>query len=39
MDIDFVISLHDYEQLAKQYPQNLEDLFGDLGVCVYEFKL
>jgi hypothetical protein len=37
-DIDFVIGAHDYQQLAKQYPQNTKDLFGDLGVCIGEFE-
>lgn len=37
-DIDFVIASADYEQLAKLYPENTKDLFGDLGVCVHEFE-
>ena len=37
-DIDFVIGLEDYERLAKQYPENTKDLFGDLGVCVHQFE-
>ena len=37
-DIDFVIGLEDYEQLARLYPENGKDLFGDLGVCVREFE-
>ena len=38
-DIDFVISSQDYERLAKKYPDNLKDLYGDLGVCVAEFEI
>jgi hypothetical protein len=38
-DIDFVITQADYERLAAQYPQHLKDLFGDLGVCVFEFEI
>ena len=38
-DIDFVISSRDYERLAKKYPDNLKDLYGDLGVCVAEFEI
>jgi hypothetical protein len=32
-DVDFVVSAHDYAALAKLYPDNTKDLFGDLGVC------
>jgi signal transduction histidine kinase len=38
-DIDFIISAEDYEGLAKLYPENRKDLFGDLGVAVHEFEL
>ncbi|MBN2390044.1 MAG: hypothetical protein JXR84_04950 [Anaerolineae bacterium] len=38
-DIDFVITAEDYERLAQQYPDHLRDLWGDLGVCVYEFEI
>lgn len=38
-DIDFVITSQDYRRLAAQYPDHLKDLWGDLGVCVYEFEI
>ena len=38
-DIDFVITAEDYERLSQQYPDHLRDLWGDLGVCVYEFEI
>jgi hypothetical protein len=38
-DVDFVISVDDYERLANQYPDHLKNLGGDLGVCVYEFEI
>jgi hypothetical protein len=38
-DIDFVITAEDYEHLARKYPDNLRDLGGDLGVCVFEFEI
>ncbi len=38
-DVDFIISEEDYQNLAKQYPQNLENLFGDRAVKVFEFEL
>jgi hypothetical protein len=38
-DIDFIVSAEDYEGLANLYPENKKDLFGDLGVAIYEFEL
>ena len=38
-DIDFVITKEDYHLLAKQYPNDTTDLFGDLGVCVHNLEL
>jgi len=38
-DIDLVITAEDYIRLARQYPDHLKDLWGDLGVCVYEFEV
>jgi hypothetical protein len=38
-DIDFVITAEDYAGLSAQYPEHLKDLWGDLGVCVYEFEI
>ena len=38
-DIDFVITAQDYARLAAQYPDKLRDLWGDLGVCVFEFEI
>lgn len=38
-DIDFIISEDDYYQLAKMYPDNLKDIFGDKGVCVFSFEM
>lgn len=38
-DIDFIISVEDYEGLANLYPENRKDLFGDLGVAIHEFEL
>jgi hypothetical protein len=38
-DIDFVITPQDYACLAQKYPGYLRDLWGDLGVCVYEFEI
>jgi hypothetical protein len=34
-----VITAQDYARLAQQYPEALKDLWGDLGVCVFEFEI
>lgn len=38
-DIDFVVSVEDYENLAEKFPKQLKDIYGDLGVCVGDFEL
>ena len=38
-DIDFVITTEDYERLARKYPDDLREIGGDLGVCVFEFEI
>jgi hypothetical protein len=38
-DIDFVITAEDYERLACKYPDDLREIGGDLGVCVFEFEI
>lgn len=38
-DIVFIVSKEDYDQLAKQYPNDLKDIFGDKGVCVFNYEI
>jgi len=38
-DTDLIVTKDDYEALAKLYPQNLKDLWGDFGVCVFDFEI
>jgi hypothetical protein len=38
-DIDFIISARDHEELKKQYPNNIKDVFGDIGICEFEFEI
>lgn len=38
-DIDFVVTEADYLGLRKQHPDCLRELWGDLGVCPFEFEI
>jgi hypothetical protein len=38
-DIDLVISLRDHTNLKQQYPQHIKDLYGDIGICEFEFEI
>ena len=38
-DIDFVISREDHLKLSEKYPDNIKNLYGDLGICEYEFEI
>ena len=38
-DIDLVISLHDHENLRRQYPDHIKDLYGDIGICEFGFEI
>ncbi len=38
-DIDLVVCREDYDALAARFPDRLKDLWGDLGVCPYEFEI
>jgi hypothetical protein len=37
-DIDFVITVEDYERLALKYPDHLREIGGDLGVCLFDYQ-
>ncbi len=38
-DIDIVISRDDHARLVQKHPDNLKDLFGDIGVVEHEFEI
>lgn len=38
-DIDFIVVKNDFEKLLKQYPKNVKDLWGDLGVSINGFEI
>jgi hypothetical protein len=38
-DIDFIADKEDVFNLIKQYPERVKDLWGDLGVCPFEFEI
>ena len=37
-DYDFIVSPRDYEMLKGTYPNNLRDIYGDLGVTVGKWE-
>ena len=38
-DIDLVISARDHEALRRQYPDHVKDLYGDIGICEFDFEI
>lgn len=38
-DIDFIAEKEDVFALIQQYPERVKDLWGDLGVCPFEFEI
>ena len=38
-DIDLIADQDDVYNLIKQYPERVKDLWGDLGVCPFEFEI
>ena len=38
-DIDFIADRQDVYNLIRQYPERVKDLWGDLGVCPFEFEI
>ena len=39
LDIDLVIHNDDHKILKEKYPNNIKDLYGDIGICEYEFEI
>lgn len=38
-DIDLVIHPDDHKILVNKYPNNIKNLYGDIGVCEYGFEI
>ena len=38
-DIDLVISQRDHETLAHKYPDHIKNLYGDIGICEFDFEI
>lgn len=38
-DVDLVIHSDDHKQLLEQYPDNVKDLWGDIGICEFGFEI
>ena len=39
LDIDLVIHNDDHKILKNKYPNNIKDLYGDIGICEYGFEI
>jgi len=39
LDIDLVIHNDDHKILKEIYPNNIKDLYGDIGICEYGFEI
>ena len=39
LDIDLIICDEDYQILAKKYPNNRKDIWGDMGVVIEPFEI
>ena len=39
LDIDLVIHSEDHTILKIKYPNNIKDLYGDIGICEYGFEI
>jgi hypothetical protein len=38
-DIDLVIHSDDHKLLLSKYPNNVKDLYGDIGICEFEYEI
>ncbi len=38
-DIDLVISARDHANLAALYPDHIKNLYGDIGICEFDFEI
>ncbi|MDR0305732.1 MAG: hypothetical protein LBI42_02725 [Chitinispirillales bacterium] len=38
-DIDFVINNEDHINLKNMYPNNMKNLYGDIGICEFGFEM
>lgn len=38
-DIDLVIHADDHQILKEKYPSHIKDLYGDIGICEFDFEI
>jgi hypothetical protein len=38
-DVDLIITDDDYQKLAREYPDQRKDLYGDLGLVIGKFEI
>jgi hypothetical protein len=39
LDVDLVIHNNDHKILKEKYPNNIKDLYGDIGICEYGLEM
>lgn len=39
LDIDLVIAEEDHKKLKEKYPDHIKDLYGDIGICEFNFEI
>lgn len=38
-DIDLIVHPSDHARLKEMYPNNIKDLYGDIGICEFDFEI
>ena len=38
-DIVLIVHPSDHARLKEMYPNNIKDLYGDIGICEFEFQI
>lgn len=38
-DIDLIVHSSDHARLKEMYPNHIKDLYGDIGVCEFDFEI
>ena len=38
-DIDLIVAQEDHSALNKLFPDHIKDLYGDIGICEFDFEI